>query len=87
MGGGLPPELAHEPAVALFAGPEGTEVLREVVAGAPAALVPGGGLAVEIAPDQAKLVSDWCERAGLSDVRIYRDLGRRPRALAARGPA
>ncbi len=81
---GLAPELAHEPDAALFAGPEGLERLRELVAGAPAVLAAGGGLALELAPDQAPRVADWCRAAGLLDVRLRRDLGGRLRVVSAR---
>jgi release factor glutamine methyltransferase len=81
---GLAPELAHEPPQALFAGPDGLEVLRELVAGAPLVLAPGGSLALEVAPSQAPAVSDLCREAGLLNVGTYRDLGDRPRVVAAR---
>jgi release factor glutamine methyltransferase len=80
----LPPELAHEPEVALFAGGDGTELLAELVAGAGQMLTPGGALALELAPAQADRVSQWCKEAGLLDVKIHRDLGRRARVVSAR---
>jgi release factor glutamine methyltransferase len=50
----LPPEVRDwEPAVALFAGPTGLEVIEEIVTGAPRHLVPGGLLALEVAPGVA----------------------------------
>jgi release factor glutamine methyltransferase len=82
----LPPELAHEPEEALFAGEDGTALLSELVAQASAMLVPGGGLAVELAPEQAPRVATWCREAGLMDVKTYRDLNRRPRVVSARRP-
>jgi release factor glutamine methyltransferase len=81
----LAPELAHEPEVALFAGPDGLAVLRELVAGATAFLAPGGGFAVELAPDQAPTVAHWLREAGLGDVITHRDLAARPRVVSARG--
>jgi release factor glutamine methyltransferase len=81
----LAPELAHEPDVALFAGPDGLLVLRELVAGAPALLAPGGAFAVELAPDQAPTVAHWLREAGLGDVVTHRDLAARPRVVSARG--
>jgi len=85
--GSLPPELAHEPEVALFAGADGLRVLRQLSDGVAGALSPGGGFAVELAPEQAPTVADWCREAGLLDVRTLRDLSGRPRVVAARKPS
>ena len=82
--GGLAPELAHEPPGALFAGPDGLAVLRVLVAEVGGALVPGGGAAFELSPEQSTRVEDWCRAAGLVGVTLYRDLGHRPRVVAAR---
>jgi release factor glutamine methyltransferase len=81
---GLAPELAHEPERALFAGPGGLEVLERVVEGAPEALLPGGWLALETAPDQAEGVRAACARQGLVEAAVVRDLGGRPRVVVAR---
>ncbi len=81
---GLAPELAFEPRQALFAGPEGTEVLRELVVGSPAHLEPGGYLLVELAPTQAPAVAGWMRAAGYEDVRVHDDLARRPRVVSGR---
>jgi release factor glutamine methyltransferase len=80
----LAPELAHEPEEALFAGPEGSEMLRRIARGAPEVLAPGGLLAVELAPAQVEDVSAWLGAAGFGDLRVHRDLGERPRVLSAR---
>lgn len=80
----LAPELAHEPEEALFAGPEGSEMLRRIARGAPDVLAPGGLLAVELAPAQVADVSAWLGAAGFGDLRVHRDLGERPRVLSAR---
>ncbi|MBW2268772.1 MAG: peptide chain release factor N(5)-glutamine methyltransferase [Deltaproteobacteria bacterium] len=81
----LAPELAHEPDGALFAGPQGLEVLEPLVRQAPDALVPGGGLVVECDPRQADRVAGWCREAGLLSVTKHRDLAGRDRVVAARG--
>jgi release factor glutamine methyltransferase len=83
---GLAPELAHEPATALFAGPSGFEVFDRLVAAAPDALEPGGWLALETAPDQAERVRTACERRGLVEAAVVRDLGGRSRVVVARRP-
>lgn len=85
--GRLDPELAHEPERALFAGPEGLDVLTPLVAGAPARLRPGAALAVEIGAGQAEAVGALCRGAGLEAVEVHRDLGGRPRVVTARRPA
>jgi len=80
----LPPELAHEPEEALFGGEDGTAVLAALIARGGAMLVPGGGLAVELAPEQAPRVVDWCREAGLAEVKTYRDLNQHLRVVSAR---
>jgi release factor glutamine methyltransferase len=80
----LPPELAHEPEEALFGGEDGTALLAELVAQGGAMLVPGGGMAVELAPEQASRVADWCREGGWTDVKTYRDLNQRLRVVSAR---
>jgi release factor glutamine methyltransferase len=82
----LAPELAHEPDVALFAGPDGLEILRELVEGCEAFLAPDGGFALELAPEQAPTVAHWLSEAGWGDVITHRDLAQRPRVVSARGP-
>jgi len=82
----LPPELRHEPALALFGGEDGTEVLRALADGARGALAAGGALALEVAPAQAALVAGWLAQAGLVDVAVLRDAAKRPRVVAARAP-
>jgi release factor glutamine methyltransferase len=84
---GLPPELTHEPERALFAGVDGLDALRQIVAGVGAVLAPGGGLVVEIAPRQEAAVLALCRAAGLEPQRAQRDLAGRPRAIAARARA
>ena len=79
----LAPELAHEPPGALFAGPTGSELLAALAAAVPAYLVPGGAVALELAPAQAEDVTQWLVRAGLADPRIHRDLAGRPRVASA----
>ena len=82
---GLEPELAHEPAGALFAGPAGLDLLEPIVRSALERLSPGGGLALECDAEQADAVAGWCREAGLHSVTKYRDLAGRDRVVAARG--
>lgn len=83
---GLAPELAHEPEAALFAGDDGLDASRALLAGAPEHLEPGGWLLLELAPARAGEVAALAGRAGLSGVEILPDLAGRPRVLAAIRP-
>ena len=80
----LPPELAHEPDVALFGGEDGYEVLRPFAAGVKEMLEPGGFTAVEVDPGQVEAVSRWFSEAGLTEIESLRDIAGRPRVVAAR---
>ena len=51
--GGVAPELAHEPPGALFAGPDGLDVLQVLATGVCEMLTPGAGAAFELSPEQA----------------------------------
>jgi release factor glutamine methyltransferase len=82
----LPPELAHEPEVALFGGDDGFAVSSRLVAGAWDALLPGGVFAVELAPDQTERIAEECKEVGLDEVETLRDLARRQRVVVARKP-
>ena len=73
------PTLPHdvrdfEPAVALVAGPSGLEVIEPLIAGAPARLIPGGMVFIEIGYTQAdKVVPLAAGTTGLADVRTVKD--------------
>jgi release factor glutamine methyltransferase len=62
-----------EPQVALFAGPEGLDVIRRVVCETLAALRAGGHLLMEIGFDQAPAVRDLLAGAVWQDIVTYRD--------------
>lgn len=55
----LPPEYRHEPALALAAGEDGLDIVRRILAEAPAHLTPGGGLLCEIGRGRATLEADF----------------------------
>jgi release factor glutamine methyltransferase len=71
----------HEPAGALFAGPEGLDAYRLLLPQLPALLAPGGLALVEIGARQADAVSAIAADAGLVAA-LHRDLAGRPRVLA-----
>ena len=80
----LPPELRHEPAAALFAGPDGTDVLRAIAEQVAAMLTPGGSVLVELDPRQADAVCAWFREAGLARIEVHRDAAGRQRVVSAR---
>lgn len=82
---GLMPDVAqHEPHLALDGGPDGTVVLRALLAGVPARLNPGGLLAVEVGHDQGPWAVREATAVGLLDARMEKDLAGIPRVLLAR---
>ena len=81
---GLPPELAHEPEMALFSGADGLDALRILVREIPEVLAPGGAFALEMAPGQVTKVAEGCRKTGFEDVSTHRDLAGRPRVVSGR---
>lgn len=86
-----PAVRAHEPAGALFAGPEGLDAYRVLIPQLPGLLAPGGTALIEIGAAQAQAVSAIAAAAGMES-RLHRDLGGRPRVLElkislGKGPA
>jgi release factor glutamine methyltransferase len=72
--GGLEPDVRDwEPRLALVAGPTGLEVLRQVVAGAPARLAAHGRLALECGKGQASPLADEMRAAGWPQVETRLD--------------
>ncbi len=82
----LAPEVRdHEPASALFAGPEGLDDYRRLIPQVPALLAPGGIACIEIGHTQADAVSAIAGKCGLT-VTLRRDLGGRARCLVLTNP-
>lgn len=82
---GLQPEVRDwEPPEALFAGKDGLDVIRQLVAGAPEHLLAGGLLALECGLGQAKnIATDLNATGAFTAVRIRPDLTGRPRFVMA----
>jgi len=70
----------HEPAGALFAGPDGLDAYRALIPQLPAILAPGGLALVEIGSEQAGQVSAIALACGLLAT-LHHDLAGRPRVL------
>jgi release factor glutamine methyltransferase len=79
----LPAEVRdHEPASALFAGPDGLDDYRHIAPQLPRLMAPGGAAILEIGSTQAGAVTALLVAQGLS-VSLRHDLGDNPRALVA----
>jgi len=84
----LPAEVKDfDPAAALFAGPEGLDVIRRIVAGAPGHLADGGWLVLEVDESHAGRVEEMLAGEGWTGVEVFQDLAGRPRVVRARWPS
>lgn len=79
---GLPPDVRdYEPREALLGGADGLDLVRRLAAGAPARLVPGGLLAVEIGEEQGEAARRILEAHGFGQIRTIRDLAGKDRVV------
>ena len=79
---GLDPEVRdHDPHLALDGGADGLEAYRQLAPEIVRILKPGGVFAVEIGWDQGPAVKALFEAAGLTDVKVVKDLGDRDRVV------
>ena len=76
-----------EPHAALFAGPDGLDHIRHLIANAPGRLVDRGWLVLEIGADQGDDVRALFDLAGFSAVEVRTDLAGRDRLAVARWDA
>lgn len=84
---GLAPEVRDwEPHGALTPGGDGLDAYRAIARGAPARLMPGGRLLLEIGPTQGAAVSALLAAQGLTAIRVLPDLDGRDRVVAAVAP-
>jgi release factor glutamine methyltransferase len=70
----LSADVRSEPALALDGGADGLDLVRRLVAEAPALLAPGGVLALEIGAGQAEATRALLQAATFTDVQTRRDL-------------
>jgi len=73
----------HDPALALYGGEDGMDVMKVVVKRANELLRSGGFVVVEHADDQALIVANLFEAAGFAQVRSHKDLNGKDRAVSA----
>lgn len=84
---GLAPEVRDwEPHLALTPGGDGLDAYRAIARGAPARLMDGGRLMVEIGPTQGAAVAALFAAQGLGEIRVLPDLDGRDRVVAAVKP-
>ncbi len=85
---GLPADVRREPALSLDGGFDGLRVTERLVRQSADRLAPGGGLFVEIAPNQARLVAEMSRRRmPRSVVTVADDLMGAPRVVVVQpGP-
>jgi release factor glutamine methyltransferase len=80
--GRLQAEVEREPALALFAGDDGLDFYRRIAQEAPAHLLPGGRLCLEIGDGQGAAVKALLYEK-FADIQILNDLNGLPRVVSA----
>jgi release factor glutamine methyltransferase len=82
---GLQAEVGFEPLQALDGGPDGLDIVREIIKQAPEYLKPGGGLLIETGFGQAGAVRDIVDSLpGIEYIKYIRDFAGIERVLFAR---
>ena len=79
-------DLRHEPRMALDGGVDGLDSIREIIAGAPRVLAPGGTLLLEHGYDQAPAVARSFCALGFRRIETYKDLAGQDRTTVGTGP-
>jgi len=82
----LTKEVMHDPALALFSGEDGLDLIRRFVPEAFHHLKPGGWLVLEIGHDQASQVREILQASSFTDIEVKNDLSGIPRFPSARRP-
>ncbi|MDF2695459.1 MAG: Protein-N(5)-glutamine methyltransferase PrmC [Labilithrix sp.] len=82
----MPDVRDFEPRTALDGGVDGLDFVRKIVDEAPAWLVPGGVLALEIGAGEAAATRALLEGRGYSDVAVERDYGKIERVVSGVRP-
>ena len=80
----LAPEVQLEPRVALDGGEDGLALIRQIIEGAPAHLLPGGVLLLEADPGQMPRIRELLATNGFTGVRLHSDLAGRERVISGR---
>lgn len=72
--GSMSREVLHDPALALFSGVDGLDLIRRFIPLAMQHLNPGGWLVMEIGHDQASQVTEILQASGFSEIEVKQDL-------------
>ncbi|MEI6177743.1 MAG: peptide chain release factor N(5)-glutamine methyltransferase [Verrucomicrobiota bacterium] len=67
-------EVLHDPALALFSGTDGLDLIRRFIPQAFTRLKPGGWLVLEIGHDQASQVAGFLQTSSFTDIEVKTDL-------------
>jgi len=67
-------EVLHDPALALFGGTDGLDLIRRFIPQAFIRLKPGGWLVLEIGHDQASQVAGFLQTSSFTDIEVKTDL-------------
>lgn len=79
-------EVMHDPALALFSGADGLDLIRRFIPQAFQHLNPGGWLVMEIGHDQASQVAGFLQTSGFAEIEVKPDLSGIARFPVARRP-
>jgi release factor glutamine methyltransferase len=82
----LPPEVQHEPRLALDGGADGLSLIRRIIAEAPLWLEARGTLLLEADPGQAAAICGLMEARGFNSTAVFRDLAGVDRVFAGEVP-
>ena len=77
-------EVRHDPEIALFAGENGEQLIRELIEQAPSRMRAGGLLALEIGLGQSDSLQSILAQKNFHDIESKRDYAGTPRFLLAR---
>jgi release factor glutamine methyltransferase len=80
-------EVMHDPALALFSGADGLDLIRRLIPDAFQRLQPGGWLILEIGHDQASQVAEFLKASSYTAIETHSDLSGILRFPCARRPA
>jgi release factor glutamine methyltransferase len=79
-------EVLHDPALALFSGADGLDLIRKFIPEAFQRLKPGGWLVLEIGHDQASQVAGFLQASSFTAIEVKTDLSGVARFPFARRP-